>query len=209
MRYVIFSALILALGLTACGSAPAPDPQTAPAPTDSPLAPTEIKATQETSPLQEAPLPKAETMPVFALTSSAFAPEADIPVRFSCDGDDISPQLAWTTPPVGTQSLALIMDDPDAPAGTWVHWVLYNIPAETTKLAENLPEVVAVQGKNSWKRLGYAGPCPPSGTHRYYFKLYALDTMLNLQTGASKEDVLSAMDGHVLAQAELTGTFGR
>lgn len=148
------------------------------------------------------------------LTSTAFAPGGAILRKHSCDGEDISPPLAWSDPPAGTQSIVLICDDPDAPIGTWVHWVLYNVPAE----ARALPEAVAADaelpdgsrnGKNGWGRLGYGGPCPPSGTHRYFFKLYALDTMLDLAAGASKKQVLQAMEGHILAQAELMGTYTR
>ena len=143
----------------------------------------------------------------FALSSSAFAQGKPIPAKYTCDGPDISPPLAWSDAPRGTQSFALIMDDPDAPAGTWVHWVLFNLPAQTHQLAEKAAQ--GVQGCNSWGRLGYGGPCPPSGTHRYFFRLYALDTLLQLPAGATKEQVLRAMQGHVLAQAELMGVYAR
>lgn len=144
------------------------------------------------------------------LTSDAFANGQSIPAKFSCVGKNISPALAWTEPPSGTQSFALIVDDPDAPGGTWVHWVLYNIPTDV----RNLPESFSAQdpvsvGKNSWGKLSYGGPCPPSGTHRYYFKLYALDSTLSLSPGASKEQLLKAMEGHILAQSELMGTFSK
>lgn len=150
----------------------------------------------------------------FELTSSAFAQGATIPVKYTCDGDDVSPPLAWVDPPPGTQSLALINDDPDAPAGTWDHWILYNLPAG----ARSLPEAVSSEaeladgsrsGQNSWRRLGYGGPCPPGGTHRYFFKLYALDTALDLAPGANKKQLLQAMEGHVLGQAELMGVYKR
>jgi hypothetical protein len=149
------------------------------------------------------------------LTSEAFAAEGAIPERFTCDGEDVSPPLSWSAPPEGTQSFALIVDDPDAPAGTWVHWVLFNIPADTRSLPEAVPAEDqlpdgSLQGENSWRRHDYGGPCPPSGsTHRYVFKLFALDTRLDLQAGATKEQVLSAMEGYVLAQGELTGTYSR
>jgi Raf kinase inhibitor-like YbhB/YbcL family protein len=151
---------------------------------------------------------------VFELTSAAFAPGEPIPPKYTCDGDDVSPPLEWTDPPAGTQSLALICDDPDAPAGTWVHWVLFNLPAEARALPEAVPAVADLpdgsrHGNNSWRRVGYGGPCPPSGTHRYFFKLYALDTALDLAAGASKKELLGAMEGHVLAQAELMGTYSR
>lgn len=149
-----------------------------------------------------------------SLSSSAFASGQSIPAKYSCKGQNISPALAWSDTPAGTKSFALIVDDPDAPAGTWVHWVLFNIPASTT----GLPEAVkagaqladgSLQGKNSSGKLGYDGPCPPSGTHRYFFKLYALDTSLNLSSGSSKDQLLKAMQGHILAQGELMGTFSK
>jgi Raf kinase inhibitor-like YbhB/YbcL family protein len=148
------------------------------------------------------------------LTSAAFAPGEPIPARYTCDGDDVSPPLQWSDPPDGTQSFALIFDDPDAPGGTWVHWVLFNLPGGTRDLPEAVPPDADLSGggrhgNNSWKRLGYGGPCPPGGTHRYFFKLFALDTVLDLDAGASKDDLLQAMQGHVLAQTELMGTYTR
>ena len=150
----------------------------------------------------------------FELTSAAFTPGEPIPPKYSCDGEDISPPLQWSEPPPGTQSLALIADDPDAPMGTWVHWVLYNLPAETQALPEAIPadadlSAAGRHGQNSWRRLGYGGPCPPSGTHRYFFKLYALDTTLDLAAGASKKQILQLMAGHILAQAEMMGVYSR
>jgi Raf kinase inhibitor-like YbhB/YbcL family protein len=148
------------------------------------------------------------------LQSSAFADGQAIPVRYTCDGDDLSPPLSWAEPPAGTQTLALVVDDPDAPMGTWVHWVLFNLPAATRSLSEGVPagESLAVgglQGANSWKRVDYGGPCPPQGsTHHYVFKLYALDTSLDLSAGATKGDVEKAMNGHVLAQGQFVGTYG-
>ena len=146
------------------------------------------------------------------ITSPAFVNAGSIPSDFSCAGRDISPALTWTEPPAGTQSFALIMDDPDAPMGTWVHWVLYNIPASTRDLKEATPTDAqlsdgSLQGKTSAGSTGYHGPCPPSGTHRYFFKLYALDSMLPLSTNADKKELLAAMEGHILANAELMGTF--
>jgi Raf kinase inhibitor-like YbhB/YbcL family protein len=151
---------------------------------------------------------------VFELTSAAFAAGEPIPPKYTCDGDDVSPPLEWSEPPAGTQSFALICDDPDAPVGTWVHWVLFNLPAGARALPEAVPADADLpdgsrHGNNSWPRLGYGGPCPPSGTHRYFFKLYALDTALDLAAGASKKELLGAMEGHVLAQAELMGTYSR
>ena len=150
----------------------------------------------------------------FELTSSAFSEGEHIPQKYSCDGEDISPALEWSDPPEGTQSFALIADDPDAPVGTWVHWVLYNLPAETLVLPEAMPGDSELadgsrHGHNSWGRPGYGGPCPPGGTHRYFFKLYALDTVLDLAAGADKEQLLKAMEGHILAQTETMGRYSR
>lgn len=148
------------------------------------------------------------------LSSPAFAHGDAIPATYSCDGEDISPPLQWQNVPEGTESLALIMDDPDAPRGMWVHWVLYDIPPETSELPENVTPADSLpgggsQGNSSWNRVGYGGPCPPRGSHRYFFKLYALDTSLNLDPGATKEQLLAAMEGHILAQGELVGTYAR
>lgn len=151
------------------------------------------------------------------LKSNAFVSGQSIPAKYSCIGRNISPGLTWSDPPAGTQSFALIVDDPDAPMGIWVHWVLYNIPAERRSLEEEIPVTgknVAntnhiFVGTNSSGNIRYDGPCPPGGTHRYYFKLYALDTTIGLLPGATKEDVLREMDGHILAQAELMGTFSK
>ena len=148
------------------------------------------------------------------LTSTAFSPGERIPRKYTCDGEDISPPLQWNDPPEGTGSFALIADDPDAPIGTWVHWVLYNLPEKTRALPEaisphaDLPDG-SRHGKNSWRRLGYGGPCPPGGTHRYFFRLYALDTVQELAAGAGKRQLLRALEGHVLATAELMGRYSR
>jgi len=143
------------------------------------------------------------------LTSSAFKEGGDIPRRHTCDGEDLSPSLSWTGIPAGTHSLALIVDDPDAPRGDWVHWVLVDLLPDLN----GLPEGVAgtgTAGKNDFDRLGYGGPCPPRGSnHRYYFKLYALDQTLGLKPGATKVDVETAMTGHILAKGQLTGRYGR
>jgi hypothetical protein len=149
------------------------------------------------------------------LTSTAFQADGAIPKKFTCDGPDVSPALAWSDAPAGTQSFALIMDDPDAPVGTWVHWVLYDLPAGAHELAEGLAKQEelpggARQGRNDFRRIGYGGPCPPSGpAHRYFFKLYALDGKLGLKAGATKADVEKAMKGHILAQGALMGRYGR
>ena len=149
------------------------------------------------------------------ITSTAFSAEGAIPKKYTCDGQDVSPPLTWSGAPSSAQSLALIADDPDAPAGTWVHWVLYDLPANTRELAENVPKQEqlpngARQGRNDFRKIGYGGPCPPPGKpHRYYFKLYALDKKLDLKPGATKADVERAMQGHILAQGELIGRYGR
>ena len=148
------------------------------------------------------------------LTSSAFVQGEPIPAKHTCSGEDTSPPLAWGEPPAGTQSFALIMDDPDAPGGTWVHWVFFNIPVNIRSLPEAFPSGDtfpdgSLGGNNNWGRTGYGGPCPPSGTHRYFFKLYALDEMLAINAGASKGELEKAMVGHILAYAELMGTFSK
>jgi len=167
----------------------------------------------ETQPALPDPLEMEEAMSI-ELTSSAFAQGQSIPAKYSCNGEDISPALIWGEPPAGTQSFALIMDDPDAPVGTWDHWILFNIPASTRGLPEAFPSDAvlpdgAMSGKNGWDRMGYGGPCPPSGTHRYYFRLYALDEMLAISAGASKGELEKAMTGHILAKGELMGTFSK
>jgi Raf kinase inhibitor-like YbhB/YbcL family protein len=151
----------------------------------------------------------------FSLQSSAFKHNGPIPRKFTCQGSDVSPALAWSAAPAGTKSFALIADDPDAPAGIWVHWVLYDLPPGTMQLAENAPKTERLpgggaQGTNDFKKVGYGGPCPPPGKpHRYFFKLYALDAMLNLKSGARKSDLEVAMKGHILGQSELIGTYKR
>src|SRR3990172_6116522 len=159
---------------------------------------------------QDAPLLTTETIMTLEITSPAFPQAGSIPVAFSCEGRDISPALTWSEPPAGTQSFALIMDDPDAPVGTWVHWVIFNIPASARGLTEGIPTDPqlgdgSIQGRTSAGTAGYHGPCPPSGTHRYFFKLYALDLVLTLSDTADKNQLLKAMEGHILAQAELLG----
>lgn len=151
----------------------------------------------------------------FESKSSAFSAGQNIPKKFTCEGPDVSPALSWSEAPAGTQSFGLIMDDPDAPAGTWVHWVLYNLPADTRELSENVPkdrELAngARQGTNDFKKVGYGGPCPPPGpAHRYFFKLYALDAPVNLKPGATKAELEKAMQNHILAQTELMGRYQR
>jgi Raf kinase inhibitor-like YbhB/YbcL family protein len=160
--------------------------------------------------------PTTEAEMSLDLKSDAFGNGQSIPAKYTCIGRNISPALTWSDPPAGTQSLALIVDDPDAPAGTWVHWVLYNIPADKRALPEdlsvkgkNVDPTAIYFGTNSSGNTRYDGPCPPSGTHRYYFKLYALDSLINLLPGATKDELLKAMQGHILAQGELMGTFSK
>ena len=151
------------------------------------------------------------------LTSSAFADHATIPGKFTCDGANVSPALTWNGAPATTHSFALIADDPDAPGGTWVHWVLFNLPGTANALPENVArdETLAslgnaAQGRNDFKKIGYGGPCPPPGKpHRYFFKLYALDITLTLRPGATKAQLEDAMRGHTVATAQLVGTYER
>ena len=149
------------------------------------------------------------------ITSTSFLAGEPIPVNHTCDGNNVSPPLQWSGPPAGTKSLALIVDDPDAPMGIWVHWVLFNLPANTTELAEDVPKGQylpngARQGLNDFKHLGYGGPCPPPGKpHRYFFKVYALSATLDLKPGATRKDVERAMEKLVLGQGQLMGTYKR
>lgn len=146
------------------------------------------------------------------LVSSAFSNMKPIPVKYTCDGQDVSPPLKWSGIPQNAKSIVLIVDDPDAPKGTWVHWVLYDIPPGVDSLSENQPRTDtlssgAKQGLTDFKRIGYGGPCPPSGTHRYFFKIYALDTILNLSAGKTKKEIENAIKDHIISQGELVGTY--
>lgn len=145
------------------------------------------------------------------ITSSAFQTNAFIPKQYTCDANDISPPLQWCDAPRNTKSFVLIVDDPDAPGGNWDHWILFNIPADATELKENMSvlPVGTKVGKNGWGRTDYGGPCPPSNVHRYIFTLYALDSILSLEAGAAKNQITQAMNGHVIAQAELIGKYQR
>jgi Raf kinase inhibitor-like YbhB/YbcL family protein len=204
--------LILVVLCVGCG----PDSTPTAPPTNTPRPPTQAKntavSTAEPEPMAE--IEEGDQAMGFILTSTTFDEGDPIPKEFSCDGEDISPPLQWTNPPQGTISFALIADDPDAPVGTWVHWVLYNLPADTRSLPAAFPLDAEFpdgsrSGENSWGRLGYGGPCPPGGTHRYFFKLYALDLILDIAAGATKEQLLHAMEGHILAESELMGTYTR
>jgi Raf kinase inhibitor-like YbhB/YbcL family protein len=148
------------------------------------------------------------------VSSSAFEEGGLIPPKYTCDGENVSPPLEWENVPEGAKSIALISDDPDAPMGTWVHWVLFNLPGETKELAENIPSDKTLtngarQGTNDFSKIGYGGPCPPSGTHRYFFKVYALDGQIDLPAGATKPELLRAMQGHILSQGQLIGKYKR
>jgi Raf kinase inhibitor-like YbhB/YbcL family protein len=148
------------------------------------------------------------------IMSSAFKDGTEIPQEYTCDSEDVSPPLEWNSIPEGTETFALICDDPDAPMGTWVHWVVFNIPGDIMLLPERVPperelDNGAIQGMNDFKKIGYGGPCPPSGTHRYFFKIYALDTHLDLPSGATKDHLMLAMEGHVLDESHVMGTYRR
>ena len=150
------------------------------------------------------------------LTSTAFNNNTTVPTEHTCEGKDASPALKWSGVPEGTKSIALICDDPDAPVGTWVHWVIYNIPADAVELPEGVPTDQtlrngAIQGTNDFKKIGYGGPCPPKGhgPHRYFFKLYALDAAVSLKPGATKQQLEDAMKGHILAKGQLMGKYER
>jgi len=148
------------------------------------------------------------------LSSTAFKNGSPIPMQYTCDGPNISPPLQWSGVPEKTQSLALLVDDPDASKGAWVHWILFNIPPRATALPENIRKTRTIpngarQGTNGFREIGYGGPCPPQGTHRYYFRLYALDTQLQLEPGTIRTDFERAMTGHILAETEIMGTYQR
>ena len=210
-RFVIVFGLLLLLTATTSGCQS--EPVITPVNTDPP--PIALEATQEVeqpvTEVIESPEPILD-LPEFTLSSAAFLGDEPIPAKYSCDGDDTSPSLVWSGAPENTDSFVLIMDDPDAPVGTWVHWVLFNLPGDAISLPENLPADAVFndgsqQGSNSWGNIGYGGPCPPSGTHRYFFKLYALESSLELVEGATKEDVISAVEGHILMETELMGIY--
>jgi hypothetical protein len=155
------------------------------------------------------------SMDAISISSDVFENGSMLSSEYTCDGSDVSPALSWDTIPVGTQSIAIIVDDPDAPGKTWVHWVIYNIPADSSGLPGAVPKNKtlddgSLQGKNDFGRIGYNGPCPPPGKpHRYFFKVYALDTTLGLKSGATKSQLESAMSGHILAQGKMVGKYGR
>ncbi|TDH23542.1 YbhB/YbcL family Raf kinase inhibitor-like protein [Segetibacter sp. 3557_3] len=156
-----------------------------------------------------ASIAKSQTVNNFKLISSAFSNGKPIPARYTCDSTNVSPPLSWYGFPEKTKSFAIILDDPDAPMGTWVHWVIYNIPGTVTSLEEKkgIADFKATDGLNSWDEKGYNGPCPPGGTHRYIFTIYALDISSPQKEGMNREELVEAMKGHILAETTLTGLF--
>lgn len=152
--------------------------------------------------------------PALDVKSTAFGNARSMPEKYTCDGADISPPLEWRNTPAGTKAFAIICDTPDAPTGTWVHWVLYDIPVEVTKLPESVVkkdqlDIGARQGKNDYDQIGYNGPCLPAGEHRFFFRLYALDGFTNMKAGATKDELMNAMKGHILAEGVLMGVYAR
>ena len=210
MRYLrILLTASAFVALAACSAGPT-DSQEMPVDTQVPAVTGSVQPTASDA-TGQAGLEEREPM---ELTSSAFNEGDPIPTEFSCDGDDVSPPLSCENAPEGTESFALVMDDPDAPSGTFDHWLLYNIPADKRSLNAGVAseeELVdgSRHGRNSFGNLAYGGPCPPGETHRYNFRLYALDQELQLEPGASKAQLMEAMDSHILAQAELQGTYSR
>lgn len=219
LRWTAVFPLAVGLALGGCGrTEDGAPPRAAEQPTgaSAPVSPTPLpdvpSASASPSEREKSPSPTRESP--FAIRSPAFPAGDPIPPQFSCEGENISPPLEWSEPPAGTAAFALIADDPDAPGGTWVHWVLFNLPLDRRGLPAAIPtdgdlSDGGLQGSNSAGRTGYTGPCPPSGTHHYFFKLYALDTELGLPAGASKAELQEAMAGHVLDQAETLGTYSR
>lgn len=215
----LFLVMPLVFVLAACGTTAeqAPTIESTPTPTvDATSASAEAASggTDNQQQGEEADQPIEQEATEMQLISSEFEAGSPIPQAYSCDGEDVSPPLGWSDAPEGAVSFALIMDDPDAPGGTWDHWLLFNIPADARSLPRGVPSSEVLDdgsrhGQNSWGRAEYGGPCPPSGTHRYVFKLFALDKMLELEAGAAKADLRNAMEGHILAQAQLIGTFSR
>jgi Raf kinase inhibitor-like YbhB/YbcL family protein len=152
---------------------------------------------------------EVSSMAALHITSPAFQDNSHIPRQYTCDGKDINPPLVIENVPAETKSIALICDDPDAPMGTWVHWVLWNIDPTTKEIAENAVPQGAVEGMNDFKKHAYGGPCPPSGTHRYFFKVYALDTVLDISPNSTKSALEKAMKGHIIAQGQIIGLYKR
>lgn len=198
---IFVSLLFISVAIAGCAQPASPEEKAPPSETVAP------KPTVPPSP--------GDNTAVFAITSPAFVAGAKITVEYTCDGQNSSPPLGWGDGPAGTASFALIVDDPDAPSGAFTHWVIFNLPPDTRGLPEAVPNENklpsgALQGKNGFGKIGYAGPCPPSGSpHHYRFALYALDKFLDLAAGVSKEQALRAMQGHVLAESQLIGVYQR
>ena len=212
---LLLGAIALAV-IAACGGGGATiAPANVPSPTAIPPSTVTPVATEAFSAIVAAPSQTPVPFAILVLAASAFSEGEPIPLRYSCDGEDISPSLAWSGVPQGTETWVVIMDDPDAPRGTWDHWVVFNIPADVRGLEEAQPDTAqlpngGVHGKNSWGKAKYGGPCPPRGpAHNYRFFLYAVDINLELPAGASKKDVLQAVDGHIVGESILKGTFAR
>jgi Raf kinase inhibitor-like YbhB/YbcL family protein len=191
-RKQLFPIVLVLIGLTLIGCARRPQPQT------------QLPESSATN----------QNKPQIKLVSTSFKDGESIPRPYTCDGVNVSPPLEWIGAPKTAKTIAIVCDDPDAPGGTWVHWVLYNLPAENIGLVENLPatenlKAGGFQGKNDFQKIGYGGPCPPSGTHRYFFHVYAIDIELPLKAGATKAELVKAMEGHVLTQGQLMGTYQR
>ncbi|MFA9401501.1 MAG: YbhB/YbcL family Raf kinase inhibitor-like protein [Anaerolineales bacterium] len=206
---ILGSLLLVTAIISGCQS----EPEIKPVNTEPPTNPLEATKEVEQPVIEPTESPEPiQSEDEFILTSDVFLEGEPIPSKYACNGDDISPPLAWSGAPDNTNSFVLIMDDPDAPVGMWVHWVLFNIPGNATVIDVGLPADAELpdgsqQGTNSWGRVGYGGPCPPSGVHRYFFKLHALDAPLALDESATKEEVLAAMEGHILIETELMGTY--
>ena len=217
-KKIIYLILVIFLLVALVGCSGASDPaEVAPPPAEE-AAVEEVVPADTAVPATEAPAEEevvveeteaeGETPMEMTLTSPAFVEGEAIPLKFSCDGDNVSPELIWSGISEGTSSLVFILDDPDSPGGVWVHWALFNLPANSTGLAEGATGQ-GLDGLNSWGQTGYGGPCPPGGTHRYVHKLYSLDIILDLETGATVDAIEAAMEGHILNQAELMGTYTR
>lgn len=216
-HYLLWLILAVALGalfaLTACPSQRAAKEGKLQPPRqrsgEQPMASVPTPIAEEPAPGESSAVGYNGAMEELTITSAAFADGEKIPPRYTADGSNVNPPLSISGLPEGTRSLALIVDDPDAPMGTWDHWIVFNIAPDTTEIAENSVPAGAVQGRNSWGRSDYGGPSPPSGTHRYFFKLYALDAELTLPPGAKKNRLMAAMKGHILADTELMGLYSR
>ncbi len=171
-------------------------------------------SSSQSAPSAASPQNSPEGKPEIKLTSVAFKEGLSIPRQYTCDGVNISPPLEWAGVPKSAKTIAIISEDPDAPTGVWVHWLLYNLPSENIGLVENLPNTENLkaggfQGKNDFGKIGYGGPCPPSGTHHYFFKIYAVDGELPLKAGATKAELEKAMEGHIVLQGQLMGLYRR